>query len=61
MSLFTIVIALLVVGLLLWLINTYLPIDPTILRIINIVVIVFVCIWLLKAFGLFAALSTIKI
>lgn len=61
MSLLTIVIALIVVGLLLWLVNTQIPMDATIKRILNIVVIIAVCIWLLKAFGLFAALSTIHI
>ena len=61
MSLITLVITLIVVGVLLWLLNTYLPLDGTIKRIINIVVIVAVVLWLLSAFGLLAGLGNIKI
>lgn len=61
MSLITIVITLVVVGVLLWLLNQYVPMDAKIKRIINIVVIIFVVIWLLRAFGLFEYLGNVKI
>lgn len=61
MSLITLVITLVVVGVLLWLINTYLPMDATIKRIINIVVIIVVVIWLLSVFGLFASLGNVNV
>lgn len=51
MSLISIVITLIVVGVLLWLINTYIPMDGKIKKILNFVVVVAVVIWLLYAFG----------
>lgn len=59
MSLLTIIIVLLVVGVLLWLINSYVPMDAKIKRILNIVVVIVVILWLLKAFGLFDSLKSI--
>jgi hypothetical protein len=52
MSLITLVITLIVIGVLLWLINTYIPMDGKIKKIINIVVVVSVVLWLLSAFGI---------
>jgi len=46
-----VVITLCVIGLLLWVINTYLPLDAKILRIINVVVVICVVFWLLNVFG----------
>jgi hypothetical protein len=57
MSILTIVIVLVVVGVLLWLVNSYIPMDATIKKVLNIVVIIGVVLWLLKAFGLFSALG----
>lgn len=57
MSLLAIIITLVVVGVLLWLINTYIPMDATVKRIIQIVIIIFVVIWLLQAFGLWHYLA----
>lgn len=51
MPLITVVIYLCVVGVLLWLINTYIPMAAPIKTIINVVVIVCVCLWLLRVFG----------
>ena len=51
MSLITVVITLIVVGVLLWLVNTYIPMDGKIKKILNIVVVVCVVGWLLVAFG----------
>jgi hypothetical protein len=47
-----IVLALIVVGVLLWLINTYVPMAGAIKGLLNVVVFVAACIWVLKAFGL---------
>jgi hypothetical protein len=58
MSILTIVIVLVVVGVLLWLVNSYIPMDATIKKVLNIVVIIGIVLWLLKAFGLFSYLSS---
>lgn len=55
--LLNVVLALVVVGVLLWLINTYLPMDGKIKQILNIVVVIAVIIWLLKVFGLLGSLG----
>ncbi len=52
MSLISLVVTLAVVGLILWAIETLIPMDPKFKQIIHVLVIVFVCIWLLQAFGL---------
>ncbi len=51
MPLLTIVIVLIVVGVLLWLINNFIPMDRKIKSILNVVVVIVVIIWLLKVFG----------
>lgn len=50
MSLISLVVTLIVIGVLLWLVNTYLPMDVNIKRILNVVVIIAVVLWLLMAF-----------
>ncbi|HWW00315.1 MAG TPA: Thivi_2564 family membrane protein [Candidatus Acidoferrum sp.] len=52
MSLITIVVTLVVVGVLLWLVNTYIPMDGKIKKILNIMVVVVVVLWLLNVFGI---------
>ena len=61
MSLITIVITLIVVGVLLWLINTYIPMDGKIKKIINIVVVVVVVLWLLNVFGVLGNLRAVHV
>lgn len=61
MPLLTIVVVLIVVGVLLWLINTYVPMDRKIKNILNIVVVIAVIIWLLKAFGLLGSIGSIRV
>jgi hypothetical protein len=61
MPLFTILIVLIVAGLLLWLVNTYIPMDGKIKTIFNIVVVLVVIVWLLKVFGLFTYLTNITV
>lgn len=61
MSLLSLVITLVVVGVLLWLLNNYVPMDGKIKTIINVVVVIVVVIWLLQAFGLLGSLQNIHI
>jgi hypothetical protein len=61
MSLVSIVIALIVVGVLLWLVNTYIPMDGKIKQILNIVVLIVVILWLLKVFGVWAYINAIHV
>ena len=52
MSLISLVVSLIVVGVLLWLVNTYIPMDGKIKKILNAVVVICVVVWLLYAFGI---------
>jgi hypothetical protein len=61
MSLLTIAVVLIVTGVILWLVNNYIPMDGTIRRILNIVVVIVVIVWLLKVFGLFVYLKDFHI
>lgn len=61
MPLLTIVLVLIVVGVLLWLINTYIPMQGTIKGLLNAVVVIAVVIWLLQIFGLLDSLSGIHV
>jgi len=61
MPLINLIISLAVVGVLLWLINTYIPMDGNIKSIMNAVVIIAVVLWLLSAFGLLGPLSTYRV
>ncbi|HMH49448.1 MAG TPA: Thivi_2564 family membrane protein [Candidatus Acidoferrum sp.] len=61
MSLLSLVITLVVVGVLLWLLNNYVPMDSKIKMIINVVVVIVVVIWLLQALGLLGSLQNIRI
>ncbi len=61
MSLVTLLIVLIVVGVLLWLVNTYIPMDRKIKNILNIVVVILVVLWLLRAFGVLDSLNSIRI
>lgn len=49
--LINIIITLIVVGLLLWLVNNYLPMDGKIKSILNIVIVIAVILWLVRSFG----------
>lgn len=52
MSLISLVVTLIIVGVLLWVVNTYIPMDGKIKQILNIVVVICVVLWLLVAFGI---------
>ena len=57
MPLVTVIIVLIVVGILLWLVNKFIPMYPTIKTILNVVVVIAVVIWLLQVFGLLDMLT----
>ena len=59
--LLNIILVLIVVGVLLWLVNTYIPMDGKIKSILNAVVVILVVIWLLQAFGLLGDLANIRV
>jgi hypothetical protein len=61
MSLITVLVVLIVVGVILWLINTYIPMQGTIKSILNAVVIIVVVIWLLQVFGVLGELGRIRV
>jgi hypothetical protein len=61
MPLLQIVLVLIVVGVLLWLINRFIPMQGTIKSILNAVVVICVVLWLLNVFGLFNSLSHIRV
>ena len=61
MPLIHVVIVLVVVGVILWLINSYIPMAGSIKTILNAVVIIVVVLWLLSVFGLIGELSTIRV
>jgi hypothetical protein len=60
MPLINIVIALIVVGVLLWLVNNYIPMASSIKTILNIVVVVAVAVWVLQAVGLWSQVTSYK-
>ncbi len=61
MPLINLVVVLIVVGVLLWLVNTYIPMDSKIKQILNIVVVIVVVIWLLQVFGVIGSLGNIRV
>ena len=61
MPLLTILIVLIVVGVILWLVNNYIPMDAKIKTILNVVAVICVVIWLLHAIGAFKYLGTVRV
>ncbi len=61
MPLIQLVIVLVVVGLLLWLVNTYIPMDAKIKNILNVVVVIAVVLWLLDVFGVWSHMGAIHV
>jgi len=61
MPLVDLVIGLIVVGVGLWLINRFIPMASSIKTILNVVVVVAVCIWVLQAVGLWGGISTFRV
>ena len=61
MPLVTVVVTLAIVGLLLWLVNRFIPMQGQIKGILNGVVVIVISLWLLKVFGLFGYLSQFRV
>ncbi len=61
MPLINVVIVLIVVGVLMWLVNSKIPMDATIKQILNVVVIIAVVLWLLNIFGVLSGLGTVTV
>jgi len=61
MSLLTILLVLIVAGILLYVVNAYIPMDGKIKNILNVVVVLVVIVWLLKVFGIFSYLKNFNV
>lgn len=61
MPLLQMVLVLVVVGVLLWLVNRFIPMQGTIKSILNAVVVICVVLWILNVFGLFRSISGIRV
>ncbi len=61
MPLINLVVILIVVGVLLWLVNNYIPMDGKIKQILNVVVVIVVVLWLLQVFGVLGSLGGIRV
>ena len=61
MSLISLIVTLIVIGVLLWLVNTYIPMDGKIKKILNVVVVICVVVWLLYAFGIISRAGDIRV
>jgi hypothetical protein len=61
MDLVQFVVVIIVVGVLLWLVNNYIPMDSKIKQILNIVVVIALILWILKVFGLLGFLQGIRV
>jgi hypothetical protein len=61
MSLISIIILLVVFGVLLWAVNTYIPMDVKIKKILNVVVVVLVIVWLLNVFGVWDQVNAVRV
>lgn len=61
MPLINVLFILIVIGVVLWMVNRFIPMDNKIKSIFNIVVVIGVVLWLLNAFGVLGSLSSIHI
>ena len=61
MPLIQLVMGLIVVGVLLWLVNRYIPMQGSIKSILNAVVVIAVVLWLVNVFGLFSYISNFRV
>lgn len=61
MPLINLIVVLIVVGVLLYFVNAWIPMDPKIKQILNVVVIIAVVLWLLSAFGILGPFPTIRV
>lgn len=61
MSLISLIFVLVLVGVALYLVNAYIPMDGKIKNILNVVVVIVVVLWLLKVFGLLEAIGSVRV
>ena len=61
MTLIQLVVVLVVLGVLLWAINAYIPMDATIKKIVNVVIILVAVLYLLSAFGILGSMSGLRV
>jgi len=61
MPLLNLVVTLIIVGVALYLINRYIPMASSIKSILNVVVVVFVCVWVLQVTGVWGGISTFRV
>ena len=61
MPLINIVVTLIVVGVLLWLVNRFIPMQSTIKSILNAVVVIVVVVWLLNVFGVLHSITKFRV
>ena len=61
MPVLTILLVIVLVGVLLWAVNNFIPMDSKVRSILNVVVVILLIIWLLQAFGLFHGLANVRV
>lgn len=61
MSLLSLIVTLIVIGVLLWLVNSYIPMDGKIKKVLNVVVLIVVVVWLLQVFGILGSVDGVRI
>ena len=61
MPLLNLIVPLIAIGLVLWLVNRYIPMASSIKTVLNVVVTVIVCVWVLQAVGLWGPVSTYRL
>lgn len=61
MPLINLIVTLVVTGIGLWAINTYVPMDRKIKSILNVVVVIVVVLWLMRGFGLLGGIGSIRV
>ncbi len=61
MPLINIIVVLVVIGAILWAINTYIPMADSVKKILNVVVVIFLVLWLLQSFGVIGSIGNIRV
>lgn len=61
MPILTILLVIVIVGVLLWALNSFVPMDSKVKSILNIVVVLLLIVWLLQAFGLIRPLMNVHV
>lgn len=61
MPIFTLIFILVVIGVIMWAVNAYIPMQPSIKNILNIVVVILVLLWLASVFGLIPSNANIRV